>query len=131
MPKKVTIDPGWKWDRNFPLSQGLRVGDFLFLSGQIAVDADGNVMGKGDLREQTRVVFENIKTILDKAGATFDDVVKLTTFFTADIHNYQDYFAVRQEYFKNHKPASTGVQVAALAFPGLLLEIEAIAILSP
>lgn len=129
MPKKVTIDPGWKWDRDFPLSQGLRVGDFLFLSGQIAVDSDGNVMGKGDLREQTRVVFENIKTILDQAGATFDDVVKLTTFFTADIHNYQDYFAVRKEYFKNHKPASTGVQVAALAFPGLLLEIEAIAIL--
>ena len=129
MPKKVTIDPGWKWDRDFPLSQGLRVGDFLFLSGQIAVDADGNVVGKGDLRAQTRQAFENIKTILDQAGATFDDVVKLTTFFTADIGNYKDYFDVRRQYFGTHKPASTGVQVVALAFPGLLLEIEAIAIL--
>ena len=60
------------------------------------------------------------------AGATFDNVVKLTTYFAGKFHDYTDYFAVRREYFKEPYPASTGVQVAALAFPELLLEVEAI-----
>jgi reactive intermediate/imine deaminase len=130
MPEKHVIDPGWKWDANFPLSQGLKVGNLLFLSGQVAVDSDGNIVGKGDLKAQTRQVFENIKTILEKAGASFDNVVKMTTYFTTDIRHYEDYFAVRREYFKGVNPASTGVQVAALAFEGLLLEVEVIAVLN-
>ena len=129
MGEREVIDPGWRWDENFPLSQGLRVGDFLFLSGQVAVDCEGRLVGGGDLRAQTRQVFENIKAILEKAGASFDDVVKLTTYFTADIRDYEDYFAVRREYFKGANPASTGVQVTALAFEGLLLEVDAIAYL--
>lgn len=123
------IDPGWKWDRDFPLCQGVCVGDLLYLSGQISVDADGHLVGGGDLRAQTQQVFENIKTVLDKAGATFQDIIKMNTFFTADIHNYEDYFAVRRGYLKGNRPASTGVQVVALAFEGLLLEVEAIAYL--
>jgi len=129
MIEKQVIDPGWKWDDNFPLSQGLKIGNFLFLSGQVSVDSEGRVVGKGDLKTQTRQVFENMKTVLEKAGATFDNIVKMTTYFTTDIHNYEDYFAVRREYFKGSNPASTGVQVAALAFEGLMLEVEAIAYL--
>ena len=126
MEEKQTIDPGWQWDDNFPLSQGLRIGNFLFLSGQIAVDAEGRVVGKGDLGAQTRQAFENMKTVLTQAGATFDNIVKMTTYFTSDIQNYEEYFAVRREYIKPPYPASTGVQVAALAFAGLMLEVEAI-----
>ena len=129
MIEKQAIDPGWRWDENFPLSQGLRVGNFLFLSGQVAVDAEGRLVGEGDLQAQSRQVFENMKLVLAKAGATFDNIVKLTTYFTSDIHNYEDYFSVRREYFKEPHPASTGVQVAALAFPGLMLEVEVIAYL--
>jgi reactive intermediate/imine deaminase len=129
MVEKRVIDPGWQWDENFPLSQGLRVGNLLFLSGQVAVDSDGTIVGRGDLKAQTRQVFENIKTILGKAGATFDNVVKMTTYLTTDIRDYEDYFAVRREYFTGINPASTGVQVAALAFEGLLLEVEVIAYL--
>ncbi len=129
MAKPQVIDPGWKWDDNFPLSQGLKIGDFLFLSGQVAVDSDGQVVGEGDLQAQTRQVFENMKTILEQAGVTFDNIVKMTTYFTTDIHNYDDYFVVRREYFKSINPASTGVQVAALAFPGLMLEVDATAYL--
>jgi reactive intermediate/imine deaminase len=121
------IDPGWQWDRDFPLAQGVRIGDLLYVSGQISVDADGNLVGRGDLRAQTRQVFENMKSVLDKAGATFQDIIKMNTFFTADIHNYEDYFAVRRDYLKGNRPASTGVQVVALAFEGLMLEVEAIA----
>ncbi len=126
MGDRQVIDPGWKWDDDFPLGQGVRVGDFLYLSGQVSVDSDGNVIGKGDLRAQTRQVFENIKKILDMAGASFQDVIKMNTFFVADIHDYEEYFAVRREYLKDNRPASTGVQVKALAFEGLLLEVECI-----
>ena len=122
------IDPGWKWDENFPLSQGLKIGNLLFLSGQVAVDADGQIVGKGDLGAQTRQVFENMKTVLEQAGAGFDNVVKMTSYFTTNIENYEEYFAVRREYFTKFNPASTGVQ-AALAFEDLLLEVEAIAYL--
>src|SRR5262245_47905030 len=111
MIEKHVIDPGWNWDADFPLSQGLKVGNLLFLSGQVAVDSDGTIVGRGDLKAQTRQVFENIKTILEAAGASFDNVVKMTTYFATDIHNYEDYFSVRREYFTGVNPASTGVQV--------------------
>lgn len=124
------IDPGWQWDAEFPLSQGLRVGDVVILSGQCAIDHKGKVVGAGDLRAQTRKVFENIQEILNKAGASFTDIVKLTTFFTVDITNFEEvkgYFDVRREFFGVHKPASTGVQVTALVYPELMLEVEATA----
>jgi len=131
--RMTEIDPGWEWDTAFPLSQGLRIGNFVFLSGQVPFDSDGNVVGVGDLREQTRQVFENIKGILEKAGATFQDVVKLTTFFTVDITDHDqvsDYFEVRKEYFGKHKPCSTGVQIVALVDSRIMLEVEVIALLS-
>src|SRR5439155_3343512 len=115
MPSKVTYDPGWQWDDIFPLSQAVKVGNFLYLSGQVAMEPDGRIVGKNDLRAQSRQIFENMKTVLTKAGATFSDIIKLNTFFTADIVDFEDYFAVRREYFKGWKPASTGVQVQALA----------------
>ena len=133
MNEMTEIDPGWKWDADFPLSQGIRISNFVFLSGQVPFDRDGNVVGIGDLRKQTRQVFENIKVILEKAGATFQDVVKLTTFFTVDITDHDkvsDYFEVRKEYFGDHKPCSTGVQIVALVDSRLMLEVEVIALIS-
>ncbi len=133
MNKMTEIDPGWAWDADFPLSQGLRIGNFVFLSGQVPFDKDGNVVGEGDLRKQTRQVFENIKGILEEAGASFQDVVKLTTFFTIDITDHDkvsDYFEVRKEYFGDHRPCSTGVQITALVDSRLMLEVEAVALLS-
>jgi enamine deaminase RidA (YjgF/YER057c/UK114 family) len=132
MPDLV-IDPNWKWDDNFPLAQGLKVGNLVFLSGQVALDSDGNVIGKGDLRAQTRQVFENIAMILARAGCTLRDVVQMRTYFTCplDMQMSQEYFDVRREFFKDHRPASTGVQVAALVDKDLLLEVEVMAIKRP
>jgi 2-iminobutanoate/2-iminopropanoate deaminase len=133
MPREVVIDPGWKWDEKFPLAQGLKLGNLIFLSGQVALDSEGRVIGKGDLRAQSRQVFKNIKLILEKAGSTLQDVVKMTTFFTCKMSpkQTQEYFEVRREYFKEHRPASTGVQVVALVHKDLLLEVEAMAIVHP
>jgi len=124
------LDPGWAWDEDFPLSQGLRIGDVVVLSGQVAIDENGAIVGKDDIGAQTRQVFWNIEQILRSGSASLSDVVKLTTFFTVDITDkgaVGAYFDARREFFGTHKPASTGVQVAALVFPDLLLEVEAIA----
>lgn len=102
----------------------------VFISGQIGVDAKGEM--KGGLSAQTTQVFENLKVALASVGATFDDVVKVTTY----IVNYtpaarQTLIETRAKYFNmQNPPASTLVGVQALAFPGLLVEVDAIVALS-
>lgn len=125
------IDVGWKWDDDFPLSQIVRVGDLLYLSGQVAVDNEGNVVGENDLAAQSRQIFENMKTVLASAGADFSHVFRLTTYFSIDLTEEatKAYWNVRKEYFGRHRPASTGVQVNALIYPSLMLEVDAIAVL--
>src|SRR5439155_26495929 len=111
MPSKVTYDPGWQWDDIFPLSQAVKVGNFLYLSGQVAMDPDGRIIGKNDLRAQSRQIFENMKTVLTQAGATFADIIKITKFFTADIGYFEVYHVVRREYLRVLYMDSTRVQV--------------------
>ncbi len=104
----------------------------VYVSGQISMDADGNLVGEGDLGAQTTQVMHNIGLALAAAGATFDDVVKLTTY----VVNYQPEHraivsAARSAFLpKGAPPASTLVGVTALAMPGWLIEIEAVAVLS-
>ncbi len=100
----------------------------LFISGATARDEKGNVVGKGDIKVQTRRVLENIKRVLDTAGATFDNIVKVTVFIT-DMRNFKEIHEVRAQYFKKDYPASTLVQVSALHSPDILIEIDAIAVL--
>ena len=102
-------------------------GQTVYISGQIAFDKDGKVIGAGDFRAQTVQVFENLKAALAAAGATFDDVVKLTTFVT-DMKNAPILREVRAEYFGKQPPAGTLVQIAGLVIPELMIEVEAIAV---
>lgn len=124
---KKTIDPGWVWDDRLPLSQGKQIGNTIYVSGQVAYDANGQLIGEGDIKAQTRQVFENIKTILAAAGAGLTDIIKINTYIT-DQSKFMEMLSVRTEIFGNNPPASTAVVVAGLAFPGLLIEVEAIAI---
>jgi len=107
------------------LGEGKRL---LFISGMTARDREGKVVGKGDMRAQTRQVMENIKAVLDQAGATFDHIVKVTVFIT-DMSKFKEIHEVRAEYFKRDYPASTMVQVSGLVSPEMLIEIEAVALL--
>ncbi len=100
----------------------------LFISGMTARDKNGNVVGKGDMKAQTRQVMENIKAVLEKAGASFDQIVKVTVFIT-DMSKFKEIHEVRAQYFRKDYPASTMVQVSGLVSPDLLIEIEAIAVL--
>ena len=113
-----------------PLSHytdAVRAGDLLLVSGLVAVDGEGNLVGGDDVVAQTRQVFESMEAILAAAGCGFEDVVKVTIFLT-DIDDRPAINPVRQEVFGGVRPASTLVEVTRLAVPGARVEIEAVAI---
>lgn len=125
--RRRTVDPGWAWDDRLPLAQGKQIGNTIYCSGQVAYDPSGKLVGEGDMKAQTRQVFDNIRSVLESAGSSLKDIVKINTYIT-DGSKFMDMLAVRSEIFGDDPPASTAVVVAALAFPGLLIEVEAIAI---
>jgi len=103
-------------------------GRTVYVSGQVAFDAEGNVVGEGDIRLQTETVLEHVKTVVEEAGGGMEDIVKVTVFIT-DMGLYDDIHEVRRRYFEEPFPASSMVEVSALIDPRLLVEIEAIAVL--
>ena len=112
-------------------SQGMRVTGaqtILFLSGQVAYDKDGGTLHPGDFKGQAREAFRALKSLVESAGGTMANVVKINTYVT-DIRYRPDLAPVRQEFFSGKSPASTLVEVSALAHPDWLIEIEAIAVL--
>jgi enamine deaminase RidA (YjgF/YER057c/UK114 family) len=103
-------------------------GRLVFVSGQVALDSKGTLVGKDDLRAQTRQVFENLRAALEAADASFHDVIKLST-YVLDIAALAHFRAIRDEYVNTvNPPASTLVQVTRLFRPEFLLEVEAIAV---
>jgi 2-iminobutanoate/2-iminopropanoate deaminase len=125
--KPVDIDPGWTWDDRLPFVQGKQIGNLIYVSGQVALDREGKLVGEGDIQAQTRRALENVKTVLAAAGAGLHDIVKLNSYITV-ASLYREFSETRSQIFGNHRPASTVVVVSALAFPGLMVEIEAIAL---
>jgi 2-iminobutanoate/2-iminopropanoate deaminase len=99
----------------------------IYISGQIAFDKDGKVVGAGDMKAQAEQVFKNLETALTAAGAKFSDVVKMNSYIT-DMSKAQAVRDVRAIYFKGATPASTFVEVKGLVRPELLLEIEVVAV---
>jgi 2-iminobutanoate/2-iminopropanoate deaminase len=100
----------------------------VYISGQIAYDKDGKVVGAGDMKAQAEQVFSNLQAALTAAGATFSDIVKMNTYIT-DMSKAQAVRDVRARYFGDATPASTFVQVAGLVRPELMLEVEVIAVI--
>ena len=112
-----------------PLSHytdAVRGGDQLYVSGVAPLDGEGRVVGAGDPVAQARRIFENMGQILDAAGASFADVVKVTVYLK-DVSHRQAINPVREEFFGDAKPASTLVEVSDLALPGMLVEVDAVA----
>jgi 2-iminobutanoate/2-iminopropanoate deaminase len=126
--KQERIDPGWEWTRKFNISPGVKVGDTVYLSGIVAFDNEGNVVGEGDVYEQSKYIFKNIEEALASAGASMADIVKITTYLT-DISRYPEFGKARTEAFPNGVPSSTAVTSPALVMPELLVEVEAVAII--
>ncbi len=110
-------------------TDAVRAGDLLFISGVVPVDRDGGLVGGDDVVEQTRQVFANLAAVLAAAGATFADVVKVNVYLT-EIADRARINPVRQEIFGDVRPASTLVEVSALAVPGAKIEIDAVALVA-
>jgi enamine deaminase RidA (YjgF/YER057c/UK114 family) len=134
-PDKQRLMPEghWDWSMPVPFSQGWRCGDLIFVGGQISADEHGRTIGAGDIEVQTRNVFESIRNVLAEAGATMQDIVKFNTFYVFDgsgeelTEYWERMTRVRMEFFEEPAACGTGVRVSGLAYPDLLIEVEAIA----
>lgn len=110
-----------------PYSQGIKGGNLIFTSGQLPIDPETGVLVQDDIKLATRQSIENVKAILEEAGASLNDVVKVTIFIK-DMNDFALVNEVYGEYFSEHKPARSCVEVARLPKDGKI-EIEAIAVI--
>ena len=113
----------------WPYSHGVKVGNMLFISGQVALDQDLQLVGEEDAEAQSRQIWHNITSVVEAAGGKVTDVVRITL-FVIDFKYMPVFHRVRKEIFPDGRyPAATGVQVVKLGLPGLLLETEATAVI--
>jgi 2-iminobutanoate/2-iminopropanoate deaminase len=101
----------------------------IFLSGQLSRDSNGKLVGPGDMAEQTRQAIRNMRTAMEAAGGTLDDIVSIVV-YTTDMRQFKEIVAARMEFFHDKLPTSTIVEVNHLADPGLLIEFQATAVLA-
>jgi 2-iminobutanoate/2-iminopropanoate deaminase len=108
-------------------TDAVRAGGFLYVSGIVAVDRDGRLVGGDDVVAQARQVLENMRAVLEAGGCGFEDVVKVTIFLT-DVDDRPLINPLRREVFGDARPASTLVEVPRLAVEGAKIEIECVAV---
>ena len=113
----------------FLISQAYRVGDLVMTSGQAAIDLNGVLVGVGDFDAQAEQVFANLAAVLEAAGSSMEQIVKVTIYLT-DMSNFPKIVALREKHFTAPYPADTIVEVRSLALPELEIEIEATALVS-
>jgi enamine deaminase RidA (YjgF/YER057c/UK114 family) len=127
--KKIVHNLKWRQYEGIPNAvNAIRVGNLLFLSGCSALDHDGRVVGRGDIEAQTKQTMENIKATLHAAGASFENVAHMDTFYVQR-ETIPQSVRVRSTYFSPDNPyTTTGVIVSGFSHPDLLIEIDAIAV---
>ena len=129
MNNRTNYSSGAIWEDKVGYSRAVKVGDYIEVSGTVASDENGNVMGKNDAYEQTRYILQKIEKALIKAGASLKDVVR-TRMFVTDISRFEEYAKAHGEAFASIKPCTSMLEVKGLVAPEYLIEIEATAILS-
>ena len=127
MPSEIVNPSGVHEPIGRSYSHARKAGNTIYVAGQVALDVEGNLVGKGDIVAQTDQVFTNLQAVLAAAGTSFSDVAKLTTYLTSreDLPGFRE---GRQRHFTGDPPANTLVIVSGLASPDFLLEIEAVAV---
>jgi 2-iminobutanoate/2-iminopropanoate deaminase len=111
---------------NYKMATRMESGRLLYISGQVAWDATGNIVGKGDVREQARQTFANLRGVLQAAGGDLSNLMKITTYITT-IEDFPAVAQARSEVFSGELPASTLIVVKSLFHPDFLIEVEGVA----
>ncbi len=126
MPFSTIVTPEAKPVANYKMATRMEGGRLLYVAGQVAWDPSGNIVGKGDVRAQTRQVFENLRGVLRAAGGDLSSLMKITTYITR-IENFPAVAEVRSSVFQGELPASTLIVVKSLFHPDFLIEVEGVA----
>lgn len=127
--RQIIIPPGLEAVyETFHYAPGILIGDVLYISGQVGRDKGLNVVTGTEA--QYVQAFENVKAVLDAAGATFDDVVEMETWFAESMSDLKLFMAVKDRYFSNLYPTWTGFAVKGFSMPGIIVEIKCQAILN-
>jgi len=111
---------------NYKMATRLESGRLVYISGQVAWDANGNIVGTGDIRAQARQAFENLQQVLRAAGGGLRDLLKITTYLTK-LEDFPAVAQTRSTIFQGELPASTLIVVPSLFHPDFLIEIEGVA----
>jgi enamine deaminase RidA (YjgF/YER057c/UK114 family) len=127
MADRLNIASGAKWEDIVGYSRAVRVGNLVFVTGTVATDEQGQLVGPGDLYAQTAQALRKIGAALEQAGASFADVVR-TRLFVTDISRWEEVARAHREVFGAIKPATSMIEIKALIGPEYLIEIEADAV---
>jgi 2-iminobutanoate/2-iminopropanoate deaminase len=128
MTKTATIyNHGVPWEEAYGVSQGYRVNDTIYISGQFSHDLQGAFVGEGDFEAQARQTLENLDRVLAGFHVTKDHLAELVIYLTRPAEHFEPCVALLKQYIGAHRPAGTLLGVSALAFPHQLIEIRAVA----
>ena len=128
MPNIQKLSSGAKWEDIVGYSRAVRVGNVIEVTGTVATDDNGKVVGENDPYQQTRYAIQKIEKVLERAGASLNDVIR-TRMFVTDISKWEEYGKAHGEFFSAIKPCTTMVEVGKLISPEYMVEIEASAII--
>lgn len=126
---KQKISSGSEWESKVGYSRAVKTGNLIFVSGTTSIGENGDIIGKGDVYQQTKQCILNIERALKKAGASLEDVVRTRTFIT-DMDEWEAFGKAHGEFFGEINPAATLVEISRLIHPDLMVEIEVDAVIS-
>ena len=129
MNSRINIFSVSPWEKVVGYSRAVRIGNQIFVSGTVASDEKGNIVGEGSYYEQTKYILQKIEKVLKDAGASFEDVVR-TRMFVIDISNWEEVGKAHAEFFKDVRPASSMIEVKKLINEKCLIEMEIDAVIN-
>ena len=125
--ERITTENDWL--EPYKISLAWRVGDLVFTSGQASITPQGEIVGLGDFDAQVEQTMQNVKQVLEMSGSSLADIVKVNIYVT-DMSNFPKIIELREKWFTYPWPADTIVEVKSLAIPGLMIEVDATAVVS-